>query len=149
MATYKRGSGNYKSSYLTIISAVSGTTVNNSEALVNTELVHPLKANKIYFGYVQLRVISPAAADMDYTFVDITGAVNDVFGLIHNTVETPSFFGTQRSLQTDGANQIIMIQFFVRMGSTVANLQFQMAQKTATVGDTKILSDSHMVIFET
>ncbi len=149
MATYKRGSGNYKSSFLTIHNVVSNELVNNTETLANSiYLKQSLKINKFYTGIVLFRVLSPAAADLDITFEDITGATGDSFSIGGTIINSPSNFGSQLTVSTDASTQTFMIRFWIKTGSTAADLQLQFAQNTATVGDTKILAGTMMMVFE-
>ncbi len=148
MATYKRGSGNYKSSFLQIVIKKANETVNNSETLIDdAELKIPLKANKSYAGFLMLRFTSPAAADLDFTFKDMTGATNDsVNGSV--TLLDDVGHGTEIQINSTNVNQTVMLSFHCTMGSTAADLQFQWAQATATVGNTLVLAGSMLVVFE-
>ncbi len=150
MATYKRGSGNYKSSFINVIMKTADQLVNNSETLVNDlHLKFPLKANKRYAGYIMLRLDSPTAADMDITFNDISGAVNDDFvDGIGNNAENGTAFGTERVIATDAAAEVHMIYFWITTASTAGDLQFKFAQTVATVANTFVRSGSMMVVFE-
>ncbi len=152
MATYKRGSGNYKSSFLQIFIKKTGQDVNNSETLVNcTELAASLKANKVYTGMLQLRISSPTAADLDITFADISGATGDVFvigGGSQNSPSTTTSMGAELGVTTSAGNEVILVYFWITVGSTPGTLQLQFAQTVATVGNTTIQAGSSMMVVE-
>jgi len=150
MATYKRGSGNYKSSFINVITKKTTTTIDTDDSLNNdTDLKFALRAQTYYHGYLHLRFNSVAAADIDVTFTDITGATADEFHLTSNAVaQNPIAFGTELNIPTDGAVENVIIHFTVKTGSIAADLQFQWAQGTSNGGNTIVYVGSSLVVFE-
>ncbi len=148
MVNYSRGSGNYKSSNVHVVILKADETVNNSETLINSALNLSLKVNKRYSGFLMLRFVSPSAADMDYTWAAITGATNAGFEVGGGTANDEIALATESTIATSGNNQIIMLSFSLKMGSTAGTLQFKFAQTTATVGNTKVFQGSTLVVFE-
>ncbi len=151
MGNYKGGSGNYKSTVLHVKTALVDQTVTGSETLVDsTYLKVPLRPNKTYSGFINLYVVSPAAADMDITFKDITGATFDFFSMMAggNPASDGTSFGTELLLVADGGNEFIMISFWIKMGATAADLQFQFAQATSNGGNTIVKNGSMIMVFE-
>ncbi len=151
MATYKRGSGNYKSSYLQMIVKSADETVTSSETMQDDdELRLVLRPNKRYTGFIQLRLISPTAADFDYTFKVISGTVyaSHIAGMGSAYLDEVAF-GTEYSVTaTSGNIQLSTIAFYVRVGSGGGTLQFQWAQGTSNGGNTIVKQGSSLVVFE-
>ncbi len=150
MATYKRGSGNYKSSFIQIKmrSATQGVTSSSTVVNDNTLFVKA-KANKNYSGYVLVRVQSHPTPDFKYTFAAITGALTEIYVAdISGVPSAQIIFGTETSITTDDTTQDIIVFFVVSMGSTDGNIQFQWAQNTADGDESKVYKGSTMVVFE-
>ncbi len=152
MATYKRGSGNYKSSYLNIHVKTADQIVNNSETIVDcTDLVHTLKANTRYSGMILLRLFSATGPDYVHTFKVISGTVYAEFissGLLA-PLGNPTNFATERNEVTDGAAEVMVIYFWLETGSSGGGtIQYQFAQDTATASNTTVKVGSTMVVYE-
>ena len=111
------------------------------------DLLLALKPNTRYYIEVRARMISPANADIDLAFKDITGTGYDGYkigSLVDNFVN----FGTATEQATDGSIEYVTVIAFVKTGSAGGDLQFQFAQGTSQSSDTKILEGTVMLVYE-
>ncbi len=150
MATYKRGSGNYKSSFINvIITKVDSTRTSTTTVADHAELVFTLRPLKRYYGYLYIRFKSNAVPDMKVTFKAITASERAIY--IFGESVTPLSeiaFGIDTMITTDDNVQNQKINFFIETGATVSPLQFQWAQNTSSGDQSVIYESSTMVIFE-
>ncbi len=151
MGTYRRGKGNYRASGIFTRTAATDETVTSSTTYVNsTFLKVPLKKNTAYSGICWLRVISPTAADIKFTFVDIASAVSDVFDVAGaaDIIRNPVAFGSDLVIATDGSDEYIIIYFTILVSSTAGDLQLQFSQNSSDGGNTILQRTSFMAVFE-
>ncbi len=150
MATYKRGSGNYKSSFLNIITKkTSVTTTSDDSVNDDTELFLVLKPNKHYCGQVMLQFNSHADADIKFTFKAISGTSYARYATGAPAAPLGDVpFGTENTENTLATNQNIVIFFWVLTGSAGGTLMFQWAQATSDVNDTIVQEGSTLVVYE-
>ncbi len=148
MATYKRGSGNYKSSFINVITQKAPHTINSETTMQDTELVFPLRASTRYSGLLILRFSSGVTPKIDFTFTAISGTTLAEFGQQTSAPQNPTAFGTDKGFNTDAATEIIILAFFVTTGTGGGTLQFQFAQNVSDAGATVFKQGSQMVVFE-
>ncbi len=150
MVNYKRGSGNYKSSYLQIVIKKSNEDVTTETTLQDdSELSLPLKANKHYGGVIYFYMLSPASADIKYSIKAITGTINALYSKgFKNTPVSTIAFGTAANNSTDGNTQFQAFPFTIHMGTSAGILQFQWCQNISDAGQTFCLKGSMIVCNE-
>ncbi len=150
MVNYKRGSGNYKSSYLQIVIKKASTDVTTETTVQDdSELFLSLKANRYYAGFIYFFLLSPATADIKYTFKAITGTVKAEYTKgFHTSPQGTLNFGTNGTNSTDGGSELKVLPFNVQMGATAGILQFQWAQNISDAGQTFCLKGSMIVCYE-
>lgn len=141
-----------------VVYKVTTETVNNSAALQNDdELFYALIAKeRVQFQFnllfrgnatadIQFAVTVPAGATINYTpanSIRISGG--------DTLVIQPTIFvsGTSFPVGTDPANtRLISIIGEVRTTGTAGNLQLQWSQDVATVADTEVLAQSHLIVY--
>ncbi len=151
MVTYKRGSGNYKSSYMQVIVKASNQTENSNETMVDdSHLKLVLRPSVRYTGYVVIQLQSGTTPDMDVTMKDITGATEDFFyveGVGLGGLMDEISFGTEHSFVTDGSKELAVLHFSLLVGAAGGTLQFQFAQGTSDAGNTTVYKGSYLVVF--
>ncbi len=148
MATYKRGSGNYKSSFMTIITKIATETINSTTTIQDDdELKKVLKANTRYTGLLLLLIDASSVPDLDITFKVISGTVYARFGYVSG-LQPATAFGVESGLQTSGADQFVSVLFAVKTGSGGGTLQFQWAQNVSDAAGTAIKEGSMMILYE-
>ena len=126
-------------------------TVNNSSTLQNDDdILASLAANEIVAFRAHIRFNSNGTADFKYAFTVPSGATlafssaNDTTsGFVNETQGS----GTAVSLAANTLDSAIEIFGFVANGGNTGNLQFQWAQDTANVSDTKVLENSHLMVW--
>ena len=138
-----------KGTKTTIITKKADQTVNNSTTLVDDDdLTLTLKANTRYFVRFYARVISPSAADFDWTFKAVSGVSYEDKRATTGQGQMISF-GSESTLATNGTDQDVGYGVgFLKTGSGGGELIVQWAQNVATVGDTKLLEGSVLIVFE-
>lgn len=142
-------SGGSLGTKVTVIIKTADQTVNNSTVLVDDDdLSLVLKANTRYAFVLYLRYVSPVVAGIDLTFEAIAGTTYADFNDTENTNEDAVAFGTETARQATGNNELIIIMGFVKTGAGGGTLQLQWAQTTATVGDTKVLEGTTLLVYE-
>ncbi len=148
---YKRGSGNYKSSFLQAVVKQTDQLVNNSETFVNDlELFVPLRINKSYHFELTLLYSPKVTSDFKYTFTIPSGAS----GLLCNEFPHPQDDQTTSDITNTFAiacathSTITQVVGTVSVGSTEGNFQFQFAQNNATTEDTTVLKGSMLMVYE-
>jgi len=133
-----------------VIKKVDETINNDDEQQNDDELKVALLANKIYGFYLWLEVSSPAPASFRYNWIQPAGASGRKSS---NTFHTTAFqalanLNSGLSGATNGGNQYVVNVGHIKMGGTPADLQLTWAQNIATVGDTKVLAGSYLVVWE-
>ncbi len=151
MATYKRGSGNYKSSFLQLrIKSVD--QVKNSDVTYadDSELVIPVRANKNYFFIVWLIHNSGTDPDFKYKIVDPSGATIHINqnALTHQTASITVTGNPAVALTSTGADLVTGVMGHCIVGSTPGNISVQWAQQTSDAGATTLLAGSTLLVFE-
>jgi len=129
--------------------------VNNSTTLVNDDhLVAVLAASETIFFLAHIYHVGNGTADFKFSFTVPSGATvlwNAVGGLSYSDadafeIRTPiSVSGTGFGIGASTGNRTVTVLGLVRNSTTAGNLQFQFAQNTATVVDTKTLTDSFLM----
>ncbi len=151
MGNYKTGSGNYKSSYLVNIIKQVDEVVNNSDTMQDDDdFKFDGKANHIYTFMIYLFVNLPAASDFKCTWVLPSGAsgehLNGAWSATGDQATTS--ITNVRSVSTVVGVRNINFLGRIIMGSTSGVCQFQWAQATPIVEDSKLLQGSMLVINE-
>lgn len=144
--------GNYKSRHKGTQHIIQTTdlTVNNSETLVDTELEISLRANKQYYGMLQMFVLSTAVADHKIQFVLPSGAtgLKSIGTLSATTPSTTNAIATVLGLSGNAVNEVYTFTFTLLTSSTVGTIKIQYAQNTAEVSNSKVLKGSYLQIWE-
>jgi len=150
MVNYKRGSGNYKSSYLQIVIKKTATDVTTETTLQDdSELFLPLRANKFYGGFIYFYLLSPVAAGIKFSVKAITGTLKAEFSKgFHTNPQSVLNFGTNATNSTDAGSEMKVVPFNVQMGTSAGTLQFQWCQDTSDAGQTFCLNGSMIVCYE-
>jgi len=136
----------------TIIRKTSDETVNNSTALQNDdELTFAIGANEVWDVTLTLLFNTPANADIKIGFAHPVGCV--FFGAsarrdANNAVQVGSV-GEASVIDYNGTATPTcqgMIRFVVVNGANAGNFVIQWAQYVAQVADTKVLTNSYLVL---
>ncbi len=154
MGNYKRGSGNYKSSYLVTKVKQVDEGVNNSTTLQDDdELFLPLKANKVYVGELVMLENCPVQADIKTAFSIPTGATGEQ-ALTGGLYRWSSAQGSQNitttiAYGTVGNPSWNSTPLRVVMGGTAGNLQLRWCQNTLwSPADSQVLKGSYIMLIE-
>lgn len=126
-----------------------GTAVNNSTVLVNDSvLLAALAANEVVSFRLVLFYSSNGTAHIKFAFTVPAGATliwNDAVPGNNLDVEVS---GTAAQYSGSGALRLsALLMGTVVNGANAGNLQLQMAQAVANVSDTKVLANSHLVVY--
>jgi len=124
-------------------------TVNNSTVLVDSELIIPVLAGRVYSGKLILFVNSSAVADFAYG-ISFSGAITDflrpssvpTFRALSNTTATVT-----DNMATNGTNQSF-VTFFKFRATVAGNCRVQFAQNNLEVSDTDLLAGSSLKLIE-
>ncbi len=149
MATYKRGSGNYKSSFINVIIKTVDEGRTTSPTLANdSELKYSIRAGKSYFGTVHLMVKAHATPDFKFTFRAMTGGATYQLHSSDSSVPVATTaFGSSRAFTCDDTIQSILGHFWVRPTASEV-LNFQWAQTNSDANSTNVLAGSTMTVYE-
>lgn len=124
--------------------AAADQTVNNSIALVDSELAFTAAANATYQVFAQVYGISAAAADYRFKWSAPAGAsgaqivteyAGVAYGALADTIIVPQ----------QGTAQLTVASLILINGATAGTVTLQWAQGTADVSDSKILTGSNLV----
>lgn len=139
-----------------LVRKTSDETVNNSTTLQDdNHLLTALAANEIIVFQCFIIQISDATADFKLAFTVPSGAVIQ-WSLANAAVTTTNTFAAPEVITSSGTSQAIqgrtsdngqLVSGMVRNSSTSGNLQLQWAQNTATVVDTIVSIDSHLIVW--
>ena len=131
-----------------VISKTADQTVNNSTTLVNdTDLVVPLLANRKYYWFMRVRFKSDSTPDLKISWTVPSGATGGRRREINNATEVS--YGTSSNWSgSTGVDRQGYAAGYVETGGTAGNLQFQWAQNTADVSDTKVYKGSVFTVFD-
>jgi hypothetical protein len=134
-------------SEIELVRKAADETVNNSTTLQDDdEIVAALAANENVHFQLHLRINSGTTPDLKIAFTVPSGAT--VAFTAHPSGSTEATgSGTSLSLVALGANQALSIVGHVANGATPGNLQLQWAQNTSDVSDSKVLSDSYLIVW--
>lgn len=137
---------------ITTVRKTADETVNNSVTLQNDDaLLLALAANETWYFIAVLSQIGNNTADFKFAFTVPTGATLN-WGCV-GKINTAGTAGPCDSITTsgtaddnDGATDArrVTLRGVVVNGGTAGNLQLQWAQSTATVVDTKVLTNSYL-----
>lgn len=135
---------------IVLITKKSDQTINNQTTLVDiTELKATLKPNTRYMALFRGRLISPNTADMDLTFKAIPGTLYAEFNeSIGVTIRDVTNFGTEETFAMTGNIKGCSISAWIETGPAGGILQPQFGQNVPIVGDTSVLKDSILVLYE-
>ncbi len=149
MVNYKRGSGNYKSSYINFIIKETDQIVSNSTTLIDdSDLKFTLRASKRYYGFLTVRHISTSVADLKITFKVISGTGYAFYSPVGTNVLSENAFGVESNPAGAGANKIALYYFWLKTGTGGGVLQVSWAQQAAEVSNTKVLEGSSLEVHE-
>lgn len=134
------------------------TPVNNSTVLVNSGLSLPLLANTVYRLDCVIIYDTNATANLQYSLALPASAT---FGVSHwgsgvagNTSSSPIFHDYVSVLPLNaggvasGTLMTLRTIFVVRTAGTAGNAVYQFAQSTASVVNTFLKKDSHIIAFQ-
>lgn len=150
-------------SSMTVVRKTADETVNNSTTLQNDdELLYAMAANAIVYFRANLIVSSsssgantdfklaftvPAAATLAWSF---TGGIN--FESSAATASAPAPRTTSgdplNTFTDDNSTRLVTVEGIVVNGANAGNLQLQWAQVTAAVSDTKVLTNSYLMVWD-
>lgn len=146
---YKRGPGNYKSSYLVTVLKKADQIINDENTPTNdTELFVPLKPNRSYCFQLQFFASVKPASDFRFGFTIPSGASGvkgNEFSHPPDDQTTEDIVDIQNVTCSD-ITAFWVISGTVTTGSTAGNLQFTWAQSTSVVEDTKVLKGSMLMV---
>lgn len=126
-------------------------TVNNSITFQDDdELFFKVKANKTYGFLMFFLLNSSAVADLKYKFTLPTGATGKRIGTVlrADVVVDTRDLTTENTLSGNGVDDINTTIGRIIVGGTAGTAQFQWAQNTLEVSDTKVLQGSTLVVWE-
>ena len=133
-------------------------TVNNSSVLQNdNHLFFPVAANELWMFQLNVWVSSPSAApDLKFAFTGPAGATGKYGFHAAMSAGSDASNRTANALAATivwlwpntPAPGLMTISGFIRNGANAGNLQFQWAQNTPTAQDTKVLQDSHLILYK-
>ena len=126
-------------------------TVNNSNTLQDDDdFVFAAAANKSYSGYIILWMTSDTKADFKFAFTVPTAAtglrLTDTWNGTNDQAHTSATSATV--VQWSFTTRTMTVQFRFVIGANAGNVNFQWAQKLATVEDTKMLQGSMILAWE-
>ncbi len=135
---------------IVLITKKSDQTITSQITLEDdSELKSTLKPNTRHFVSFYGRLISPNTADMDLTFKAIPGTIYAEFNeSIGVTIRDVTNFGTEETFSMTGNIKGCSISAWIETGPAGGTLQLQFAQTTSDAGNTSILKDSMLVIYE-
>jgi len=136
----------------TLIRKAATQTVNNSAALINDlELLLPVAINDVFEFTMVLRVLSNAAADIQYDIiVPAAGALfylpaDRIGPLAAMGMVQPRTEGLLNTMTTGGGwEEWITLQAIYIGGANAGNIQLRWSQRVATVVDTQVLENSFL-----
>ena len=134
-----------------VIRKTADQTVNNSTTLVNdTHLLAALATNERVYFRAHCRYMSHATADIKFTITVPSGATA-AFATTDGTGARESDAAEIRNFDGAGVTTEMAVELFgfVANGANAGNLQFQWAQNTADASDTKVLENSHLMVWRT
>ncbi len=150
MGNYKRGPGNYKSSYLqTVVKKVDQSITNETTHQPDTELKLPLRANTSYGWELVFMVDAASVADIK---MNITGPPNyagEKTSITYNSSfpQATTSLVTNEQGSTTGLVQIWM--FYGRIITDLAgDIQVNWAQVTSSASATKVLQGSWLQVMQ-
>lgn len=133
------------------------SAVNNSTTLVDADgLAVTLESGGVYRGGIEIYFVSPTAADIKFAYTVPGGSTGRHGGMApstgattHNPTDTirlnvSGAFGTAFAYGGVSTNHIPFRATFYIVAGDDGDFQVQFAQNTATVGDTIILTGSHL-----
>jgi len=128
-------------------------TVNNSTTLIDDdELFFTPNINKEYFGVMYIYMSSISTADIKHAFSLPTDCVGRWLGPVAYVRHSEQVTAGITSPILVGVNTVgerTMAQYFhIQMSGTAGTIQYQWAQGTAQVADTKVLLGTTFVIWE-
>ncbi len=150
MGNYKRGSGNYKSSYLRTVVKTTDQIVNNSTVVISdTQLKMSYKANKAYHIFLNMHFLGDATADLDHRFTH-GSAIQAERGVIASTAQSTTLMSTERK---DNAGGLTTERNAIYIGVFESDnengiLQLQWAQNVAVASDTTMKAGSYLMMAE-
>ncbi len=121
--------------------------VSNSTTLVNDDaLLLAVAANEVWQIFVILRWITTAAAGMKQTFTIPTNGALTLQGLLAAYNEESGT--TTKDISGTGVNRANITRYLYVGGATAGNIQYQWAQTTAEVSNTKVLTNSFLLAYK-
>lgn len=143
-----------------IVRKTSDETVNNSSTLQDdNDLLYAIAANEVTYFTIQLIYSSSTVADIKTSITVPAGATlraGPVSGIGFTVSETITFFNALTSSggamgnfggKGAGTERYVTIVGSVRTGGTSGNVTFQWAQAAAEVSDTKVHTDSYIIVW--
>jgi len=125
--------------------------VNNSTTLVvDNHLVFAAPANTSWFIRFFLRILSTPAADIKLGLAG-TASTSGAYRLLNdgNIIITQKAAADITSVETDGSNQLLVMEVQVDVGATPGTIGLMWAQLAADVSDTTMLTRSVMTAIRT
>ena len=130
---------------LTIVRKTADEIVNNSTVLQNDDhLLFAVAANEVWEIRVAMIVASTAVADFKYAFtVPTGGAIYAPGGYTTDSDATIAVAVLYTANQTMSTTVAVNRRYIG--GANAGNVQFQWAQNTAEVSNTKVLANSYII----
>lgn len=135
---------------VTIVRKTADQIVNNSTVLVNdTHLLFAVAASEIWEFLLGIRVYSTTATpDLKFAFTIPAAASSKRWEAWYSQgTEATELDGTVATyfFVSAASNQYKQLRYLYIGGANAGNVQFQWAQNTATVEDTKVLTNSFII----
>jgi len=127
-------------------------SVSNTNTLQDDdELVVALSANKTYWGFIIIYLVSGAIPDYRYSFTLPTGATGEKMvsgGLWRNGAQATQDITNAQAEPTNGLLETFALYFRIIMGSTPGDVNYQFSQQTSDGGATITKQGSTLIIWE-
>ncbi len=150
IGNYKRGPGNYKSSYLTTIIKKTDEIVNNSTTFQYDEyLQFKTRLNTTYNVTLKFIFQSSTTADLKYRLeIPFGGVADRIQGEWQHGPQNTSAWTTSQFIPGQGDKRIISVHGIITTASTEGSIKMEWAQNTLHASDTTIYAGSLMTVVE-
>lgn len=147
---YADASGGGGLVFARVIKLVDETIQSDTVLHDDAELFFTPTINKRYVGYILLLNNTGSTPDIKYACTIPAGATctrGDGFWQDQGMTPNPDMT-VAKTMTSFGGDRVSAIRFFLKMGATSGNWQFQWAQDVSDASDTSILELSLLVVFE-
>ncbi len=145
---YKRGPGNYKSSWLRTVVKQEDESVGDTTLQDDDELFFKASINTIYNVVIMLFLAWDAAPDFKYALSMPSGATGERNNATwaSTAVNTAIDATTVTNLASSTGTRVLQIDYRVIIGSTSGQVSFQWAQRFADAISAKVLKGSMLTV---